>query len=71
MIIKKETTVYPSIFGHYNFQYPDTENPYVLTVDITVSILPWVRASTKKIPVRIISPENYVQHKVLWIDEPV
>ena len=71
MIIKKGTTVYPSTFGHYNFQYPDTVNPYVLTIDITASVLPWTRASTGKIPVRIISPENYGQHKVLWIDEPV
>ncbi len=71
MIVKKGTTVYPSVFGHYNFQYPDIENPYVLTVDITVSTLPWTTASTGKIPVSIISPENYVQHKVLWIDEPV
>lgn len=70
MIIKKGTTVYPSVIGHYNFYYPNTNDPFILTMNIEVEKLPW-KSTSKKVPVTISSPENYLQYKVLWIELPV
>lgn len=70
MTIKKGTTVYPSKIGHYNFHYPNTNDPFTLTMNIEVEKLSW-KTSTRKTPVKISSPENYLQYKVLWIELPV
>ena len=70
MIVKKGTTVYPSVIGQYNFHYPNTNDPFILTMNIEVEKLPW-KSTSKKIPVKISSPENYLQYKVLWIELPV
>ena len=70
MIIKKGTTVYPSVIGQYNFHYPNNNDPFILTMNIEVEKLPW-KSTSKKVPVTISSPENYLQYKVLWIELPV
>ena len=70
MIVKKGTTVYPSVIGQYNFHYPNTNDPFILTMNIEVEKLPW-KSTSKKITVTISSPENYLQYKVLWIEQPV
>lgn len=70
MIIKKGTTVYPSEIGQYSFHYPQTEDPYVLLMDIEVSRLPWAPRDNK-IPVKISSPEDYLPYSVLWLEMPV
>ncbi len=70
MIVKKGTTVYPSVIGQYNFHYPNTNDPFILTMNIEVEKLPW-KSTSKKVPVTISSPENYLQYKVLWIELPV
>jgi len=70
MIIKKGTTVYPSVIGQYNFHYPNTNDPFILTMNIEVEKLTW-KSTSKKVPVTISSPENYLQYKVLWIELPV
>ena len=70
MNIKKGTTVYPSKIGHYNFHYPNTNDPFTLTMNIEVEKLSW-KTSTRKTPVKISSPENYLRYKVLWIELPV
>ena len=70
MIVKKGTTVYPSVIGQCNFHYPNTNDPFILTMNIEVEKLPW-KSTSKKVPVTISSPENYLQYKVLWIELPV
>ena len=70
MIVRKGTTVYPSVIGQYNFHYPNTNDPFILTMNIEVEKLPW-KSTSKKVPVTISSPENYLQYKVLWIELPV
>ena len=70
MIIKKGTTVYPSIKGEYNFHYPQIEDPYVLLMDIEVDRLHWAERDNK-IPVKISSPEDYLPYSVLWLETPV
>jgi len=70
MIVKKGSTVYPSVIGQYNFHYPNTNDPFILTMNIEVEKLPW-KSTSKKVPVTISSPENYLQYKVLWIELPV
>ncbi len=70
MIVKKGTTVYPSVIGQYNFHYPNINDPFILSMNIEVEKLPW-KTTSKKIPVKISSPENYLQYKVLWIELPV
>ena len=70
MIVKKGTTVYPSVIGQYNFHYPNTNDPFILTMNIEVEKLPW-KSTSKKVPVTISSPENYLQYEVLWIELPV
>ena len=70
MIVKKGTTVYPSKIGYHNFHYPETEVSYVLTLDIEVKRLHWsVREG--KTPVKVVSPEDYLPYKVLWVELPV
>ena len=70
MVIKKGTTVYPSKLGYRNFHYPQNEVPYVLTLNIEVKTLHWsVREG--KTPVKVVSPEDYLPYKVLWIELPV
>ena len=32
MIVKKGTTVYPSVKGEYNFYYPQIEDPHILLI---------------------------------------
>ena len=39
-------------------------------MNIEVEKLSW-KTSTRKTPVKISSPENYLQYKVLWIELPV
>ena len=70
MIVRKGTTVYPSVIGHYNFYYPNINDPFILSMSIKVEKLTW-KTTGKKIPVKISSPENYLQYKVLWIEQPV
>jgi hypothetical protein len=70
MILPKGTTVYPSERGHYNFHYPQKDNPYELSLDIQVKDLHWVRQDNM-IPVEVISPKNYLPYVVLWVDQPV
>tara|TARA_R100000995_G_scaffold24146_1_gene10400 strand:+ start:6588 stop:6815 length:228 start_codon:yes stop_codon:yes gene_type:complete len=69
MKIKKDTIVYPSTMGHYNFHYPKLDEEYVLTMDIEVSHLHWAE-SEGLFPVKIISPVNYLPYKVLWVSVP-
>ena len=70
MKIRKGTTVYPSDVGQYNFHYPRKSEPYVLSMDIDVKVLHWVRYD-KLVPVEVTSPKNYLPYVVLWIEEPV
>ena len=39
MIVRKGTTVYPSVIGHYNFYYPNTNDPFILSMSIEVEKL--------------------------------
>ena len=70
MIIKKGTIVCPSKIGHYNFHYPETDKEYVLPMDIEVTILYWA-VRDGKTPVKVESPVDYFQYKVLWVELPV
>ena len=70
MIVKKGTTVYPSIKGEYNFHYPQIEDPYVLLMDIEVDRLHWAERDNK-VAVKVCSPENYIPYSVLWLKMPV
>ena len=70
MILRKGTTVYPSDVGHYNFYYPRKAAPYVLTMDIQVKDLHWVRHGNM-LPVEVVGPKGYLPYVVLWIDQPV
>jgi hypothetical protein len=71
MILKKGTICYGSIKGHYDFFYPNLENKFELTMAIEVERLPWISYDDYK-PMRVISPDNYLPVKVLWISkEPV
>ena len=69
MIVRKGTTVYPSVKGEYNFHYPQIEDPHVLLMDIEVNRLHWA-VRCDKIPVKVCSPENYLPYSVLWIEMP-
>jgi len=70
MNINKGITVYPSKLGKYNFHYPDKNNPYILNINIKAEALPWV-ATGKCIPVKVISPSEYLPYEVLWVKSPV
>ena len=70
MRIKKGTVVCPSEVGHNNFHYPEMDKEYILSMDIEVSRLYWA-ARDGKIPVKVISPEDYLPYKVLWVELPV
>ena len=70
MTIKKGTTVYPSVKGEYNFHYPQIEMPHILTLEIQVKKLHWA-VREGKTPVEVVSPENYLPYKVLWVELPV
>ncbi len=69
MIVKKGTVVCPSEAGHYNFYYPQIDKEYILSMDIEVVRLNW-SVRDGKIPVKVISPEDYLPYKVLWLDVP-
>ena len=70
MILRKGTTVYPSARGHYNFYYPRKTSPYILSMDIEVKDLHWVRQGNM-LPVEVVSPKDYLPYVVLWIEQPV
>ena len=67
--LRKGTVVYPSEIGEYNFHYPQTQDPYILTMDIQVSKLHWA-VRDNKTPVKVCSPENYIPYSVLWLETP-
>ena len=71
MIISKGTVCYGSIAGMYNFYYPDLKNELILDMTIEVARMPWVKYDRFE-AVRVVSPENFLPYKILWIrDKPV
>jgi hypothetical protein len=68
MIINKGTKCHPSVIGHYNFFYPDFNKTYELSMSIEVKALTWKGFGDHR-AYEIISPENYLPVKVLWIKE--
>tara|TARA_R100001082_G_C4283748_1_gene125059 strand:- start:21 stop:245 length:225 start_codon:yes stop_codon:yes gene_type:complete len=41
-MLKKGTTVYPSVKGYYNFFYPNIETEIILKNDIEAKLLPFM-----------------------------
>ena len=66
MIISKGTVCYGSITGEYNFYYPNLQNELVLNMTIEAAAMPWLKYDRLK-AVRVISPENFLPYKILWI----
>jgi hypothetical protein len=68
MTIKKGTECHPSVRGHYNFFYPDFSKIYKLAMNVEVNALTWKGIDQYR-AYEVISPENYLPVKVLWIKE--
>ena len=68
MMINKGTICHPSVRGHYNFFYPDFNKIYELSMKIEVRALTWKEFNNHR-AYEIISPENYLPVKVLWIKD--
>jgi len=66
MTITKGTKCRPSVRGHYNFYYPDTNQEYELSMSIEVNRLSWTGYDGYK-AFEIMSPKDYLPMKVLWI----
>jgi len=69
MIIPKGTMCYGSKKGHYNFYYPNFDDKYETTLALEAARMPWI-SFDDHMPVRIVSPENFLPLSIVWIKLP-